>query len=108
MIVALALGVPAGASAQTAEAGRWRDGDRQLYDNKMALLVVLLEAALQRAQESGDEETACLIMSIGNDVTAQYLISAPGDQAIRDRLSGLKRDLASCLERMPPRLGPGF
>jgi len=75
---------------------------------KMALLVVVLQTALERVQESGGEETACLIMSIGNDVTAQYLLSVPKDREIRRRLKGVQQDLDGCLERMLSRVGPGF
>jgi hypothetical protein len=86
----------------------WQSGDRQLYDNKMSLLVVLLEAAIERANSGRDIETSCLIMSIGNDVTAQYLQAAPEDREIRTRLQGLKRDLRNCLKRMQSRMGPGY
>ena len=47
----------------------WEEGDRQAYNNKMALLKVLVDAAKDRATLSGDLETLFILMSIGNDVT---------------------------------------
>ena len=47
----------------------WEEGDRQAYNNKMALLKVLVDGAKDRATLSGDLETLCILMSIGNDVT---------------------------------------
>jgi hypothetical protein len=47
----------------------WEEGDRQAYNNKMALLKVLVDGAKDRATLSGDLETLFILMSIGNDVT---------------------------------------
>ena len=38
----------------TTAAGAWEQGDRSNYNNKMALLGVLLEGAKERAQVRGD------------------------------------------------------
>ena len=46
----------------------WDSGDRQLYNNKMALLRVLLDGAQHRARESGDWHTHSILISIGTDV----------------------------------------
>ena len=75
----------------------WHEGDRQAYNNKMALLKVLLEGAKERATDGGDIETLCLLMSIGNDVTLRYLQLNPKDAQIQTRLSGMREDLTVCL-----------
>ena len=75
----------------------WEEGDRQAYNNKMALLKVLLEGAKDRAADHGDLETLCLLMSIGNDVTLRYLQLNPKDAQIQTRLSGMREDLTVCL-----------
>ena len=75
----------------------WQEGDRQAYNNKMALLKVLVEGAKQRATASGDLETLCLLMSIGNDVTLRYVQLNPDDQQIQERLNGMRDDLTVCL-----------
>ena len=75
----------------------WHEGDRQAYNNKMALLKVLLDGAKDRATESGDLETLCLLMSIGNDVTLRYVQLNPKDQQIQNRLTGMREDLTVCL-----------
>ena len=48
----------------------------------MALLGVLLDGAKERAQDNGDIETLCLLLSIGTDVTANYVKIAPNNQQI--------------------------
>ena len=75
----------------------WEEGDRGTYNNKMALLGVMLEGAQRRAMESGDLETLCLLISIGNDVTLRYSEQNPTDQQIKGRLRDIRRDLSSCL-----------
>ena len=75
----------------------WQEGDRQAYNNKMALLKVLVEGAKQRATASGDLETLCLLMSIGNDVTLRYTQVNPTDWQIRNRLTAMRDDLTVCL-----------
>ena len=60
----------------------WEEGDRQAYNNKMALLKVLVDGAKDRATISGDLETLCILMSIGNDVTLRYIQLNPADQVI--------------------------
>ena len=51
------------------------ENDRVAYNNKMALLSVLLDSAQQRAGR--DIQTLCLLMSIGNDVTERYVATQP-------------------------------
>ena len=75
----------------------WENGDRSTYNNKMALLGVMLEGAQRRAVDSGDLETLCLLISIGNDVTLRYSEQNPTDQQIKGRLRDIRRDLSSCL-----------
>ena len=75
----------------------WQEGDRQAYNNKMALLKVLVDGAKDRATGSGDLETLCLLMSIGNDVTLRYVQLNPKDDQIRERLVGMRDDLTVCL-----------
>ena len=60
----------------------WDESDRTAYNNKMALLRVLLDGAQHRASASGDVQTLCMLMSIGNDVTC-LLYTSPSP---RDRL----------------------
>ena len=75
----------------------WQLGDRQAYNNKMALLNVMLEGAKQRAVDTDDLQTLCLVMSIGNDVTERYLQEHSSDQQIEQRLQGMRNDFTSCL-----------
>ena len=75
----------------------WQLGDRQVYNNKMALLNVMLEGAKQRAVDTDDLQTLCLVMSIGNDVTERYLQEHSSDQQIEQRLKGMRNDFTSCL-----------
>ena len=75
----------------------WQLGDRQAYNNKMALLNVMLEGAKQRAVDTDDLQTLCLVMSIGNDVTERYLQEQASDKQIRKRLEGMRNDFTSCL-----------
>ena len=78
----------------------WEDGDRGTYNNKMALLGVMLEGAQRRAMESGDLETLCLLISIGNDVTLRYVKQNPNDQQIKGRLGDIRKDLSGCLNML--------
>tara|TARA_B100001121_G_scaffold275948_1_gene264792 strand:+ start:1199 stop:1543 length:345 start_codon:yes stop_codon:yes gene_type:complete len=75
----------------------WQMDDRQAYNNKMALLNVMLEGAKQRAVDTNDLQTLCLVMSIGNDVTERYLQEQTGDKQIQRRLKGMRNDFTSCL-----------
>ena len=75
----------------------WDSGDRQLYNNKMTLLRVLLDGAQQRASESGDWQTLFMLMSIGTDVTRRYNQVKPDDTEIEDRLNAMQDDLSVCL-----------
>lgn len=75
----------------------WDKADRQAYNNKMAILKVMLEGARERAIATNDLETMCLIMSIGNDVTETYLRSRADDAMIQKRLAGMRNDLSACL-----------
>ena len=75
----------------------WEEGDRQAYNNKMSLLKVLVDGAKDRASDSGDLETLCLLMSIGNDITLRYVQLNPGDAQIQTRLLNMRSDMTSCL-----------
>ena len=81
----------------SAPVSAWQLSDRQAYNNKMALLSVILEGAKQRAVETDDLETLCLVMSIGNDVTELYLQEQTSDQQIRQRLHGMRDDFSACV-----------
>ena len=84
----------------TTPAEAWEQDDRNNYNNKMALLGVLLEGAKERAQESGDVQTLCLLLSIGKDVTANYVNTAPNNQQINQRLVAMNHDLNICLNML--------
>ena len=75
----------------------WDAADGEAYNNKMALLRVLLDGAQHRASESGDLQTLCMLMSIGNDVTSRYSQLNPEDIEIEGRLSAMQDDLSLCL-----------
>ena len=66
----------------------------------MALLGVLLDGAKERAQDNGDIETLCLLLSIGTDVTANYVNIAPNNQQINQRLVAMNRDLNMCFNML--------
>ena len=66
----------------------------------MALLGVLLDGAKERAQENGDIETFCLLLSIGTDVTANYVNIAPNNQQINQCLVTMNRDLNVCFSML--------
>ena len=66
----------------------------------MALLGVLLDGAKERAQDNGDIETLCLLLSIGTDVTANYVNIAPNNQQINQRLAAMNRDLNMCFNML--------
>ena len=78
----------------------WDESNRAAYNNKMALLSVLLDGAQHRASESGDVQTLCMLMSIGNDVTLRYAQLNPQDVEIEDRLGAMQDDLSMCLTVM--------
>ena len=61
----------------------------------MALLSFLLVSAHQRAGR--DVQTLCLLMSIGNDVTEQYMAINPDDVQIQQRLMAMRQNLSACL-----------
>ena len=84
----------------TTAAGAWEQGDRSNYKNKMALLGVLLDSGKERAQENGDIETLCLLLSIGTDVTANHVNIAPNNQQINHRLVAMNRDLNMCFNML--------
>ena len=71
--------------------------NRQAYNNKMTLLQVLLDGAKERASDTGDLETLCMLMSIGNDVTSRYTQLNPEDLQVRDRLGAMRDDLSICM-----------
>jgi len=75
----------------------WEENDREAYNNKMALLQLLLDGAKQRADDTGDLQTLCMLMSIGNDVTLRYTQVNPTDWQIRNRLTSMRDDLTVCL-----------
>ena len=93
-------GLLAGLIAGTAPPGAlaWESTDRGAYNNKMALLGVLLESAHQRAGR--DVQTLCLLMSIGNDVTERYVETNPQDAQIQQRLLAMRQDLNVCLSTL--------
>ena len=93
VLAGLLAGLIAGTTAPGAIA--WDVNDRGAYNNKMALLGVLLDSAQQRAGH--DLQTLCLLMSIGNDVTERYVATNPGDAQIRQRLVAMRQDLSACL-----------
>ena len=78
----------------------WEDSDRGIYNNKMALLGVMLESAQRRAMDNGDLETLCLLIGISNDVTLRYLEQNPNDQQIKGRLEDIRKDLSGCLNML--------
>jgi len=78
----------------------WEDSDRGIYNNKMALLGVMLEGAQRRAMDNGDLETLCLLIGISNDVTLRYLEQNPNDQQIKGRLEDIRKDLSGCLNML--------
>ena len=71
--------------------------NRQAYNNKMTLLQVLLDGAKERASDTGDLETLCMLMSIGNDVTSRYSQLNPMDIQVKDRLAAMRDDLSLCM-----------
>ena len=89
----LLAGLIAGTTAPGAVA--WEEQDRGSYTNTMALLRFLLESAQQRAGR--DVQTLCLLMSIGNDVTEQYVATNPDDVQIQQQLMAMRQDLSACL-----------
>ena len=84
----------------TTTAGAWEQGDQSNYNNKMALLGVLLEGAKERAQVRGDIETLCLLLSIGKDVTTSYVNVAPNNQQINQGLVEMNNYLNRCLSML--------
>jgi hypothetical protein len=74
--------------------------DRSNYNNKMALLDVLLEGAKERAQDNGDIETLCLLLSVVTNFTANYVNIAPNNQQINQRLVSMNRDLNMCFNML--------
>ena len=83
----------AGSTTPCAVAGD--EHDRGTDNNKMALLGFHLESAQQRAGR--DVRTLCLLMSISNDVTEQYVETNPEDVQIQQRLMAMRQDLRACL-----------
>ena len=80
-----------------APAGAWEESNRQAYNNKMSLLKVLLDGAKKRATDTGDLETLCMLMSIGNDVTLRYTQLNPEDLEIQQRLTAMRDDQTVCM-----------
>ena len=93
VLAGLLAGLIAGTTAPAAQA--WENDERVVYNNKMALLGVLLESAQQRA--GGDLQTLCLLLSISNDVTERYVEANPQDAQIQKRLLAMRQDLRACL-----------
>ena len=93
VLAGLLAGLIAGTTAPVVIAGDVND--RGAYNNKMALLGVLLDSAQLRAGH--DLQTLCLLMSIGNDVTERYVAANPGDAQIQRRLAAMRQDLRTCL-----------
>ena len=86
------------ASAEAAPA--LENVDRHRYNNKMALLGVLLDGARERAMDTGDLETLCLLIGISNDVTLRYAQLNPNDELIKPRLDAIGTDLSACLSML--------
>lgn len=84
----------------TSPAGAWEKDDRSNYNNKMALLDVLLEGAKERTQDNGDIETLCLLLSVVTNFTANYVNIAPNNQQINQRLVSMNRDLNMCFNML--------
>ena len=84
----------------TSPVGAWEQDDQSNYNNKMALLGVLLDGAKERTQDNGDIETLGLLLSIGTDVTANYVNIAPNNQQINQRLVAMNRDLKMCFSML--------
>ena len=84
----------------TSPTGAWEQDDRSNYNNKMALLGVLLDGAKERVQDNGDIETLCLLLGIGADVTANYVNTAPNNQHINQRLVAMNNDLNLCISML--------
>ena len=84
----------------TSPAGAWEQDDRSNYNNKMALLGVLLEGKKERAQDHGDIETLCLLLGIGADVTANYVNTTPNNQHINQRLVAMNNYLNLCISML--------
>ena len=93
VLACLLAGLIAGTTAPGVMA--WDENERGAYNNKMALLGVLLDSAQQRAGH--DLQTLCLLMSIGNDVTERYVETNPEDAQIQQRLVTMRQDLSACL-----------
>jgi hypothetical protein len=66
----------------------------------MVLLGVLLEEAKDRAQVRGDIETLCILLSIGKDVTTNYVNVEPNNKQIYQRLVETNNDLNTCLSML--------
>ena len=93
----LLAGLIAGSTTPCAVAGD--EHDRGTYNIKMALLGFLLESAQQRAGR--DVQTLCLLMSISNDVTEQYVETNPEDVQIQQRLMAIAKTSGPVLPTKP-------
>ena len=58
---------------------------------------MLPDGAKERASDTGDLETLCVLMSIGNDVTSRYTQLNPEDLQVKNRLGEMRDDLSICL-----------
>ena len=83
------------AGTTTPGAFAWGEHYRGTYNNKLALLGILLESAQQRPLR--DVQTICLLMSISNDVTERYVETNPEDVQIQQWLIAMRQDLSACL-----------
>ena len=92
-LIALAIGL----ITLTLPSQTLAETNRQAYNNKMTLLQVLLDGAKERASDTGDLETLCMLMSIGNDVTSRYSQLNPMDSQVKDRLGAMRDDLSLCM-----------
>ena len=92
-LIALAIGL----ITLTLPSQTLAETNRQEYNNKMTLLQVLLDGAKERASDTGDLETLCMLMSIGNDVTSRYSQLNPMDIQVKDRLGAMRDDLSLCM-----------
>jgi len=58
---------------------------------------VLPDGAKERASDTGDLETLCILMSIAVDVTSRYTQLNPEDLQVKNRLGDMRDNLCICL-----------
>ena len=58
---------------------------------------MLPDGAKERASDTGDLETLCILMRIAIDVTSRYTQLNPEDLQVKNRLGEMRDDLSICL-----------